>query len=335
MAKRSATLTPSTASAPSRSHRHGPKSGSARRANGHLQAIGRDAQGRKQYRYHPRWREVRDEAKYGRMIAFASALPKIRARASQDDLRRRGLPREKVLAAVVRAAGEDPDPRRQRGVRPAEQLLRPDHAAKTSTSRIRGATVHFEFRGKSGKEHAIDLDDRRLAKIVKQCQDLPGQELFQYVDDDGKVARHRLGRRQRIPAGDQPARSSRRRISAPGPARCWRRWRCRSSRRFDSKAARKKNIVSRRRSGRAATGQHQGGLPQVLHPPGRDRRVPGRHRWPSRCGKAAGKELARSIHALSPEEAAVLALLQQNLSHPACARHAVRPGSPSDPSSRR
>src|SRR5207302_598456 len=143
---------------------------------GHVQATGRDARGRKQYRYHPRWREVRDEVKYGRLIAFAQALPRIRARAA-GDLRRAGLPREKVLAAVVLLlektlirVGNEEYARQNGSV--GLTTMRDRHAT------VRGATVTFEFRGKSGIEHAIDLHDARLARIVKTCRDLPGYELF-------------------------------------------------------------------------------------------------------------------------------------------------------------
>ena len=152
-------------------------------ANGHIQASARDARGRKQYRYHPRWRQVRDETKYTRMIAFAEALPRIRE-AVRRDLARDGLPREKVLAAVVRLLEVtqirvgNPEYARENGSY-GLTTLREHHVA------VSGDTLRFRFRGKSGKEHAVDLADRRLARIVKQCQDLPGQELFQYVDDEG------------------------------------------------------------------------------------------------------------------------------------------------------
>jgi DNA topoisomerase-1 len=150
---------------------------------GHLQATGRDARGRKVYRYHPRWREVRDEAKYERLIDFARALPRIRRRAERD-LRRRGLPREKVLALVVRLleetlirVGNDEYARENRSF--GLSTLRDRHAE------VRGSEVHFTFRGKAGKDHEISVRDRRLARLVKQCQELPGQELFQYLDADG------------------------------------------------------------------------------------------------------------------------------------------------------
>jgi DNA topoisomerase-1 len=152
-------------------------------ANGHLQATGRDVRGRKQYRYHARWREVRDEVKYGRLISFAQALPKIRER-TDADLNHPGLPREKVLAAVVQLlektlirVGNEEYARVNGSV--GLTTMRDAHA------KIDGARVRFEFRGKSGIQHAIDLDDRRLARIVKACRDLPGYELFQYLDDEG------------------------------------------------------------------------------------------------------------------------------------------------------
>ena len=153
------------------------------RADGHLQATGRDARGRKQYRYHARWRAVRDEVKYGRLVAFAAALPKIRAR-THADIARTGLPREKVLAAVVQLlektlirVGNDEYARQNGSV--GLTTMRDTHA------KVTGSTVRFAFRGKSGIRHAVDLDDRRLAAIVKKCRDLPGYELFQDVDGDG------------------------------------------------------------------------------------------------------------------------------------------------------
>ena len=151
---------------------------------GHLQAVGRDARGRKQYRYHPRWRAVRDEAKYGKMLVFGHLLPKIRERVAQD-LARRGLPRERVLAAIIRLleitlmrVGN-------------EEYARTNHSYGLTTLRNRhvkiagGNRIQFDFRGKSGTEHHIDLRSKRLAAIVKRCQELPGQELFQYLDEDG------------------------------------------------------------------------------------------------------------------------------------------------------
>lgn len=151
--------------------------------NGHLQATGRDARGRKQYRYHKRWREVRDETKYGRMIAFAQALPGIRKRI-EADLARGGLPREKVLATVVQLLETT-------AIRVGNDEYAKDNGSfglttlRNKHARVEGSTVRFSFRGKSGIRHAIDLRDRRLARIVRRCQDLPGQQLFEYVDEGG------------------------------------------------------------------------------------------------------------------------------------------------------
>ena len=151
--------------------------------NGHIQATGRDARGRKQYRYHPRWREVRDETKFGRMLAFSAVLPRIRQQAEQD-LRRTGLPREKVLAAVVRLL-------ECTGIRVGnDEYARTNDSFGLTTLRdehvdITGSTMRFAFRGKSGKTHSVTLSDRRLARIVAHCQALPGEELFQYVDEAG------------------------------------------------------------------------------------------------------------------------------------------------------
>jgi DNA topoisomerase-1 len=152
-------------------------------ARGHLQATGRDARGRKQYRYHPKWREVRDETKYHRLIGFAQALPRIR-RKTADHLRRAGLPREKVLATVVQLlektlirVGNDEYARTNRSY--GLTTMRDAHV------NVSGPRVRFSFRGKSGVEHEINLNDRRLARIVKQCRDLPGYDLFQYIDEEG------------------------------------------------------------------------------------------------------------------------------------------------------
>lgn len=151
--------------------------------NGHLQATGRDARGRKQYRYHKRWREIRDETKYGRMIAFAKALPRMRKRV-ETDIAVPGLPREKVLAAVVQLLEST-------AIRVGNDEYAKDNGSfglttlRNTHAKVDGSTVRFSFRGKSGIRHAIDLQDRRLARIVRKCQDLPGQQLFEYVDEDG------------------------------------------------------------------------------------------------------------------------------------------------------
>lgn len=150
---------------------------------GHLQATGRDAKGRKQYRYHPRWSETRNATKFERMVEFAAALPTLRKRL-EADLALPGLPRDKVVAAVVRLLENT-------AIRVGNaEYARANESFGLTTLRdrhvaVRGADIAFNFRGKSGKVHAITWQDRRLARIVRRCQDLPGQELFQYLDDAG------------------------------------------------------------------------------------------------------------------------------------------------------
>jgi len=160
--------------------------------NGHIQATGRDARGRKQYRYHPRWREVRDETKFGRMLEFSQVLPAIRRRVERD-LSQPGLSREKVLATVVRLlectgirVGNDEYARANRSF--GLTTLRNHHVT------ISGSKLRFQFRGKGGKIHDLALTDRRLARIVTHCQAIPGETLFQYVDADNV--------RQTVDSGD-------------------------------------------------------------------------------------------------------------------------------------
>ena len=153
-------------------------------AHGHIQAVGRDARGRKQYRYHARWRAVRDEAKFDRVIQFGRALPAIRERVEKD-LGRPGLSREKVLASVVRLLETTL-------IRIGNaEYARANSSYGLTTLRTRhvtvdGARLRFEFRGKGGKHHTVDVSDRSLARVVRRCQDLPGHELFQYLDEDGQ-----------------------------------------------------------------------------------------------------------------------------------------------------
>ena len=152
--------------------------------NGHLQATGRDARGRKQSRYHPRWREIRDETKYSRMKIFGEFLPGIRQRVERD-LALAGLPREKILAPIVRLLETT-------FIRVGNaEYARENHSYGLTTMRtkhvdVSGSKVSFHFKGKSGKQHSIDLNDRRLARIVQRCLDLPGYELFQYLDENGE-----------------------------------------------------------------------------------------------------------------------------------------------------
>ena len=161
--------------------------------HGHLQATGRDAKGRKQYRYHERWRAVRDETKYDRMLAFGDALPKIRETVEKD-LARPGLNREKVLATIVRLlertrirVGNEEYAKQNESY--GLTTLRPKHVE------VSGTKLHFHFRGKSGKEHAIDIRDPKVAKVVKKLLALEGQELFEYVDT-------KTGLRHSVTSGD-------------------------------------------------------------------------------------------------------------------------------------
>ena len=161
-------------------------------ADGHIQATGRDARGRKQYRYHPAWRAMRDRTKYEHSIDFGLALPRIRARVDAD-LRRHGLPKEKVVALVVSLldqslirVGNSEYARENESF--GLTTLRRRHA------KVNGQTLRFEFRGKAGKWHSITIHNRRLARVVRQCQEIKGHELFQYIDSNGQ--------RQRIDSSD-------------------------------------------------------------------------------------------------------------------------------------
>jgi DNA topoisomerase-1 len=154
------------------------------RKDGHLQATGRDAKGRKQYRYHPQFRELRDSTKYDHMLEFAAALPKVRARIDEH-MAMRGLPREKVLATVVRLlettmirVGNADYAKQNKSY--GLTTLRDRHVT------IEGAELKFQFKGKSGKTWRLKIKDRRIAKVVKASQDLPGQHLFQYINDAGE-----------------------------------------------------------------------------------------------------------------------------------------------------
>jgi DNA topoisomerase I len=154
-------------------------------SNGHIQATGRDARRRKQYLYHERWREVRDETKYDRILSFAQNLPKIRKRV-RHDVALPGLSREKIVATVVQLLE-----------RTFIRVGNPEYARENKSFglttmqdrhvNVKGAKLRFRFRGKSGRLHDVDLTDRRIAKTISKLQDLPGQDLFQCVDDDGEV----------------------------------------------------------------------------------------------------------------------------------------------------
>ena len=275
---------------------------------GHIQAVGRDARGRKQYRYHPRWRKVRDQAKYGRLIEFARALPTIRRRTDRD-LRRRGLPREKVLALVVRLLEATL-------IRVGnEEYARENASFGLSTLRDRhvkgeGSQVRFSFKGKSGKEHDVPIPDPRLARLVRQCQEIPGQELFQYLDADG--------RRQSIDSGE--VNEYLREITGQDfTAKDFRTWAgtvaaslaLQEFLEIDDDAGRKKAIVG---AIETVAGQ-LGNTPAVcracyVHPDVLESYLDGTM---VDALSARARGAGRGAHALRPEEAAVLGLLQARL----------------------
>lgn len=155
-------------------------------ANGHIQAVGRDAKGRKQYRYHAKWREARDGTKYSRMLEFAKVLPAIRSRVSTD-LRREGMPREKVLATVVKLLDLT-------AIRIGNEEYAKQNRSyglttlKTKHVDVNGSKVKFRFTGKSGIKNEVAITHKGIAKILKRCQEIPGQELFQYLDGDSPVS---------------------------------------------------------------------------------------------------------------------------------------------------
>ncbi|HEY4542524.1 MAG TPA: DNA topoisomerase IB [Noviherbaspirillum sp.] len=296
--------------------------------NGHIQATGRDARGRKQYRYHARWRAVRDEAKYERMLGFARALPAIRARVAQD-LKRPGLPREKVLATIVELLeatmmriGNEEYARQNKSF--GLTTLRDRHV------RIDGSEVQFRFRGKSGVMHSVTVTDRRLARIIRGTRDLPGQELFQYLDDGGEM--------RSVDSAD--VNDYLREISGEDyTAKDFRTWSgtvlaalaLQEYEKVDSDAQAKKNVVRAIES----VAEKLGNTPSVcrkcyVHPGVIESYLDGTmlHALHER----AREELGEELHALQPEEAAVLVLLERRLAQ---AEQAVRDAPPSQPAGRR
>ena len=262
---------------------------------GHIQATGRDARGRKQYRYHAKWRATRDETKFSRMIAFGEALPRIRERVAAD-LELPGLPREKTLAIAVRLLDEalirvgNAEYARENDSY-GLTTLRDDHVD------VSGSTVHFTFRGKSGKTHEIDVRDRRVARIISRMQDLPGQHLFQYLDADGEP--HAIGSEdvnaylQEIAGEAFTAKDFRTWGGTVLAARSLREHRPLRERDRDEGEHRHRG----RRRGRAPR-QHARRLPRRVHPPRRPPRLRERRALPlrlrrhgrtrSRCGRALG-----------------------------------------------
>ncbi|HJV86127.1 MAG TPA: DNA topoisomerase IB [Noviherbaspirillum sp.] len=277
--------------------------------NGHIQATGRDAKRRKQYRYHARWRNVRDEAKYERMLSFGKALPAIR-RQVDEDLKRPGLPREKVLATIVHLleatmmrVGNEEYARHNKSF--GLTTLRDRHV------RIDGSEVEFHFRGKSGVQHAIKVDDPRLARIIRRVRDLPGQELFQYVDDEGQV--HSVGSAdvndylRALTGEDYSAKDFRTWAGTLLAALALQEYE-----KVDSEAQARKNVVRAIET----VAEKLGNTPSIcrkcyVHPAIIDSYLDGTmlHALQER----AQEELTHDMHTMRPEEAAVLALLQLRL----------------------
>jgi DNA topoisomerase-1 len=292
-------------------------------ADGHIQATGRDARGRKQYRYHARWRAVRDAAKYEHLLDFARLLPSIRDRIAAD-MGRRGLPREKVLATVVHLlettlirVGND-DYARANGSYGLTTL-------KDRHARIEGSTLRFVFKGKSGRSWSLGLQDRRVARIVRACQDLPGQELFQYRDDAGAV--------RDVTSADVNA-YLREITGAAVTAKDFRTWAgtvlaaiaLQEFERVDSATAAKRNI----RQAIERVAARLGNTPTIcracyVHPAVLDTYLEGDLQAEIEAEAAA--ELRDTMAELPAEEAAVLALLLARLRQPARRARPRRQGS--------
>ncbi len=275
---------------------------------GHLQATGRDGRGRKQYRYHQRWREGRDGNKFDRMVAFGRALPRIR-RCCSRDLARPGLPRERVLAAIVRLLDESL-------IRVGNREYARDNSSFGLTTlrsrhvRVRGAEIRFNFRGKGGVEHALGVNDRRVARVVRRLQDLPGQGVFKYVDDEGEP--HSIDSSdvndylQQISGSDFTAKDFRTWTATVLAAEA-----LKGMQQFDGDAEAKKNVVAAIES----VAQRLGNTPAVcrrcyVHPAVTDSYLDGS--LLSTIEQRADEEIAR-IDRLGAAEAAVLVLLRHRL----------------------
>ncbi len=278
-------------------------------ANGHLQATGRDARKRKQYRYHAKWRSVRDEVKYERMLNFGQALPKIRG-AVDTALKLPGLPREKVLATIVRLLevtmmriGNEEYARTNKSF--GLTTLRSRHV------KVDGKDIDFNFRGKSGVFHTIHLEDRRLAKIIARTRELPGQDLFQYVDEEGEPHTVDSGDvneyLQQITGEEYTAKDFRTWSGTVLAALALHEFE-----KFDSETQAKKNIVRAIES----VAERLGNTPTIcrkcyVHPAVIDAYLEGTVL--EALHKETTRQMVDDLHSLSPEEAAVLTLLQQRL----------------------
>ena len=287
---------------------------------GHLQATGRDARGRKQYRYHPKWREVRDGTKYDKLIGFGETLPAIRE-ATARDLAKPGLPREKVLATIVQLLEKTL-------IRIGnEEYARENNSFGLTTMRehhvdVSGSKLRFEFRGKGGIKHAVDVNDRRLARIVEKCQELPGQELFQYVDDDGN--------RQTVDSAD--VNEYLREIAAQDfTAKDFRTWAgtvlaahaLQELHGFASNNDAKKRIVRAVESVAMKLGNTKAVCRKCyIHPAVLDSYLDGS--LVETLAQRADQEAAKGLSGLPPEEAAVLMLLRTRLQDAADQRRATR-----------
>jgi DNA topoisomerase I len=282
---------------------------------GHIQATGRDDRGRKQYRYHPRWREVRDSTKYERMLDFGKALPAIRERISAD-MGKRGLPREKVLATVVHLL--------------ENTLIRVGNTTYSKENKsfglttlqdrhveVDGGKMRFQFKGKSGKVWNLQVKDRRIARIVKSCQDVPGQHLFQYLDDEGE--RHGVT--------SQDVNDYLREISGQDfSAKDFRTWAgtvlaaiaLTEFESFDTKAAAKRNL----RDAIERVSSRLGNTPAIcrkcyIHPQVLDCYLEGD--LVNQLKDQIEEDLRTELDALKPEEAAVMAFLHRRLTRDAAA----------------
>ena len=281
--------------------------------DGHIQATGRDAKGRKQYRYHPRWREVRDSTKFEHMLDFARALPAIRARIAED-MSCRGLSREKVLATVVHLLESTL-------IRVGNlDYVKQNKSYGLTTLRDRhvdvdGGEVRFEFKGKSGKTWRLRYKDRRIARIVKACQDIPGQHLFQYLDESG--ARHGVTSAdvnaylREITGRDVTAKDFRTWSGTVLAAMALGEFET-----FDSDAKAKKNI----RGAIEKVATRLGNTPTIcrkcyIHPEILNCYLEGA--LLDGIKQQVETELREELPSLRPEEAAVLAVLQQRLSREA------------------